>query len=72
MAQLSVPELPDWTFDADEESAGVYRVRGVHALSGLSVEALGTDLDALIQRCKVDAAELLAKVRRNLRPESGS
>jgi len=40
-----------WTFDADEVSAGVYRVRGADEM-GRSVEAIGTDPDALLEQCK--------------------
>ncbi|GAA0638088.1 hypothetical protein GCM10009547_48100 [Sporichthya brevicatena] len=72
MARLNVPELPEWTFGADEESAGVYRVEAVHSPSGLSVEARGTDLEVLIDRCKVDAVELLARAKEKLGPEAGA
>ena len=50
-------QLEGWTFDVDEVSAGVYRVRGTHS-DGRLVEALGTELTALLERCRADARSL--------------
>ena len=49
--------LPGWTFKSEEVSMGVYRVRGVDA-AGRSVEATGTDPDALLEDCKRSAIRL--------------
>ncbi|MSP75531.1 MAG: hypothetical protein EXR12_05290 [Rhodospirillaceae bacterium] len=57
------PELPDWVFDLREQSAGVYEMTGTDKL-GRSIAATGSDLDALIERCKADVHELVARVRR--------
>ena len=57
---LTFPELPDWSFDADEVSAGVYRAFG-HDCSGRTVEVSGLDPEALIQKCRQAAIELIAK-----------
>jgi hypothetical protein len=57
------PELPEWTFDIDEISAGVYRVRGVDNV-GRSVEASGTDEDALLDECKKSASRMRGDVPR--------
>lgn len=51
------PELPDWTFDLDEIWAGVYRFRGVDE-AGRSVEATGTDPDALVDAGRKSAAKV--------------
>ncbi len=55
------PELPDWTFEIDEVSAGVFRVRGVDE-AGRSVEATGTDPDALLDECKESAAKIRGRI----------
>jgi hypothetical protein len=50
-------DLAGWKFEVDEVSAGVWRGRGVdHA--GRSVEASGTDYDALLARLKQSAREI--------------
>ena len=43
------PELPDWSFDADEASVGVYRAFG-RDRAGRNVEASGVDPEALIEK----------------------
>lgn len=55
-------DLPGWTFEIDEISAGVFRVRGVDE-AGRSVEATGTDPDALLRDCQRSAAELQRRTR---------
>ena len=45
----SFQELPDWSFDADEVSAGVYRAFG-RDRAGRNVEASGLDPEALIEK----------------------
>jgi hypothetical protein len=54
------PELPDWSFDADEVSAGLYRAFG-HDRSGRNVEASGLDPEALIEKCRKAALEIMAE-----------
>jgi hypothetical protein len=53
------PELPGWSFDADEVSAGVYRALG-RDRAGRNVEATGLDPDALIEKCKQAALKMMA------------
>ena len=53
------PELPRWTFEIDEVSAGVFHVRGVDQ-AGRSVEASGTDPDTLLDECRESAAQIQA------------
>jgi hypothetical protein len=48
-----------WIFETEEVSAGVYRVRGTDRL-GRSIEATGTDPDALLEKCKSDAVRPLS------------
>lgn len=52
-------ELPGWSFDADEVSAGVYRAFG-RDRAGRNVEATGLDPDALIEKCKQAAIQMMA------------
>jgi hypothetical protein len=51
------PDLPDWTFEIDEISAGVYQVRGFDA-EGRRVETTGTDPHALLDECRGAAARM--------------
>jgi len=53
------PELPNWSFDADEVSAGVYRAFG-RDRAGRNVEATGLDPDALIEKCRQAALQIMA------------
>jgi len=52
-------ELPDWSFDADEVSAGVYRAFG-RDRTGRNVEATGFDPEALIEKCRQAALQMMA------------
>ena len=61
-SQRSFSDLPDWRFEIDEVSAGVFRVKGVEA-AGRSVEASGTDPDAVLADCKKAAAEMQGRSR---------
>ncbi len=54
------PELPGWSFDADEVSAGVYRAFG-RDRAGRNVEVTGIDTDALIEKCKQAALQMMAR-----------
>jgi len=64
------PELPDWSFNADEVSADVYRAFGCDHL-GRNVEETGTDPDALIEKCRWAAIEMMANVRKPTDPAGG-
>ena len=55
-------DLPGWSFEMDEVSAGVYRVRGVDR-AGRSVEASGTDPDVLLEACKQAARRIVGSGR---------
>jgi len=57
-AAITFPDLPGWTFDVDEVSAGVYRAVGVDE-SGRSVQATGTDPDRLLDECRSAAIDVL-------------
>jgi len=50
-------ELPAWSFDMDEVSAGVYEVVGTDN-SGHRVSAKGTDLDAALENCRQQALRI--------------
>jgi hypothetical protein len=66
MEELSFPELPGWSFSAQEVSANVFRVIG-RDLQGRSVESEGLDLDLLLEECRIAAKRL---TERNLPPAS--
>jgi hypothetical protein len=59
----SFPELPGWLFDADEVSAGVYRAFG-RDRAGRNVEASGVDPEALIEKCRQAALDIMAESRK--------
>jgi len=61
--ERTFPELPDWSFDADEVSPGVYRAFG-RDRAGRNVEAFGLDPEALIRKCRQAAFEIMMQ-RRN-------
>jgi hypothetical protein len=50
-------DLPGWTFEVEEMSAGVFRVKGSDATGG-SLEVTGTDPSALLEDCRRAAARL--------------
>jgi hypothetical protein len=52
-------DVPGWTFEVDEISAGAYRVRGTDEL-GRSVEATGVDPEALLRACAEAAGAIAA------------
>jgi hypothetical protein len=54
--------LPGWSFEIEERSAGVYRVRGTD-LAGRTVEITGTDPDTLLERCCA-AAEAMTQTKK--------
>jgi hypothetical protein len=49
--------LPDWAFDADEVSMGVYRIRGTHRL-GWTIELTAESEEALISTARKAANEM--------------
>jgi hypothetical protein len=55
------PDLPDCSFDAEEVSAGVYRAFGRDRIIGRKVEAFGVDPDALNEKCRRAALEIMSK-----------
>jgi hypothetical protein len=52
-----IEELPNWTFQVEEMSAGIYRLRAKHRL-GPSIESTGIDPEELMERARKDAAEM--------------
>jgi len=65
------PELPGWSFDADEVSAGVFRAFG-HDRAGRNVEATGLDPEALIDKCRQAALQVMAEAQKSSGPPGGS
>jgi hypothetical protein len=65
------PDLPDWSFDADEVSAGVYRAFG-RGRAGRNVEATGIDPETLIEKCRRAALQMMADAQKSSGPSRGS
>lgn len=57
-------ELPEWKFDMDEVSAGVYEVLG-RDRAGRSVSAKGTNLDLLLEQCRREAMRISMESKSN-------
>jgi len=57
------PKLPEWKFELDEVSAGVYKVVGTDK-TGRTVSSTGTDLEELIEQCKKDALAIGSEQQR--------
>ena len=51
------PEYPDWSFDIDEISAGVYQVLAKD-MRGYAITRVGIDPESLIDDCKREVATL--------------
>ena len=56
------PDLPGWTFDMEEVSAGVYEVIAQNS-SGQYTSAKGIELDQLVEQCKNEARRLSEKTK---------
>jgi len=63
-------ELPGWIFDADEVSAGVYSAFG-RDRDGHSVQAKGFDPDALIEKCRQSARDIMRQIAGRDKTPSG-
>jgi len=50
-------QTPEWEFEVEEVSAGVFRVTAVDAV-GRKVEITGEDPDATLARCVLEASRL--------------
>jgi hypothetical protein len=61
--QKQIDTLPNWMFQVEEVSNGVYKLRAKHT-RGVSIEATGTDPEELLKRAKKDAAEMERTLRR--------
>jgi hypothetical protein len=61
--RVEVEDLPDWTFEVREVSAGVYNVRAVHLL-GPSVDLTDTSPEVLLEKAKDQAKSLQNTLRR--------
>jgi len=57
MTIKSYPDLPDWTFEITEVSAGVYEVVASDR-AGHKISDKGIDVEGLISACRVRALEI--------------
>jgi len=56
------PELPGWVFDVTEVAVGVHRVF-CRDCAGRNIEGTGLDPDALIEKCRQAALDIMAGPR---------
>ncbi len=54
---VTLDDLPDWTFEADEVSMGVYRIRGRHRL-GWTIQLTAESEGTLISNARKAAQEM--------------
>jgi hypothetical protein len=59
-------ELPNWTFWADEVSAGCYRVKGTNSLFGSNLELTGENPEESFDEAKLVAEGMERQVRAKL------
>ncbi len=55
---IKFKELPDWHFNADEISAGIYKASAIDS-QRRSVEKIGMDPEILLQQCREEALEII-------------
>jgi hypothetical protein len=60
---MEFPDLPGWTFTVDEVSFGVFLVC-CRYISGGIIRKTGTDPDALLEECRIEALEALNLAKR--------
>ncbi len=56
------PDLPDWAFNIEEISAGVYEATATDKF-GHSVRMKGTDYDQLVSECRKAAGDMAARLK---------
>ena len=66
---LKLDDLPDWTFDADEVSMSVYRIRGRNNL-GWTIELTATSEEDLISNARKAALEMALRNVRAPTPDA--
>jgi len=54
-------DLPGWSFEVHEVSAGVYEMTGADAL-GHRVQSKGTDYEALVSECREAVAKMATRL----------
>jgi hypothetical protein len=59
---ITIADLPNWTFNGTEVSVGVYKVKGTHLL-GPTIELTGTDEDILLREVAEAARKLKFEVK---------
>jgi hypothetical protein len=63
----TLDHLPNWAFELDEVSAGVYQVVATH-VAGCRIEAKGTEPDDLMEQAAADAEKMDADLEGKKRP----
>ena len=57
---ITLDDLPDWSFDADEVSMGVYRIRGKNSL-GWTIDLTATSEEDLIAAARKAAHAIASR-----------
>jgi hypothetical protein len=60
MTRKTYPDLPNWVFEIDEVSAGVYEVIATDN-AGHEVSDKGIDVAAIIETCRKQAKEFVLR-----------
>jgi len=59
------PDLPNWVFEMDEVSSGVYEVIG-RDMTGHTTSAKGFNIEELIQNCRSEARRISDELGRGV------
>jgi hypothetical protein len=58
---VTFPELPDWIFEVQETSAGMYEVTAAES-HGHRIQMTGTDAEAMVAECRELAARVAVRL----------
>ena len=59
-------DLPNWRFQVDEVSAGVYNIKGRDEKFSSNLDLAGNDLEKLFQKARETAFDMNRQVRRKV------
>jgi hypothetical protein len=61
--KTKIATLPNWTFNINEVSSGVYKLSGQHKL-GCNIELTGVDPEKLIEEAKTSAEKMEQDIKK--------
>ena len=61
---------PGWQYEVEEVSANVYQVTARN-VAGPKIEAIGTDVEQLLEECRENARRMSADLEAKMRSDAG-